>query len=225
MRDPFVAWLAALSLIAIAYVAWLGRAPHRDLERFERAHVSIQEGDLVFQDLACGPRCDLIRELTGSRYVHVGIVFGEGDARAVWEAFGPVGPTELASWRTRGVDGQIAVYRPWGAPRRALRRVRAELEMMRGRSYDPDYQWDDERIYCSELVAKAFAAAMGRTLWEPGPVDLAGHGALVARMSGGRLTSETPLVTPRALTEHPHFERVWDPLRVSDGGVASATMP
>ena len=47
---------------------------------------TIREGDLVFQDLACGMRCALIRQVTHSRYVHVGLVLMEDGERVVYDA-------------------------------------------------------------------------------------------------------------------------------------------
>ena len=66
---------------------------------------------------------------------------------------------------------------------------------MEGRPYDGDYQWDDARIYCSELVVKAWD-----TPWAtPHPIELGAYAEQVAEMTEGRLTSETLLVSPADL--------------------------
>ncbi|MEM9071713.1 MAG: YiiX/YebB-like N1pC/P60 family cysteine hydrolase [Myxococcota bacterium] len=193
---------------ALAFL-WLRSAPSRALaEREASWGTSIQEGDLVFQDLRCGRRCALIREITESNYTHVGVVLGEGGERVVWEAFGPVGPTPLAEWVRRVQDGKVAVYRPIEAPRPD--ELAAALAEMEGRPYDGLYLWDDERIYCSELIAKAYAA-LGRP-FTPRPVSLGRFRAEVERLSQGRLTEGTVMVTPVDLVRSGRFRRVRDEL-------------
>lgn len=199
-------WIVASSALVGLVAIWASGASARELVRRE-AHwgIEIRHGDLVFQDLDCGMRCELIRRVTESRYSHVGIVIVQDGERLVWEAFHPVGPTPIGEWVGRGRGDAIAVYRPRRVPAGLLTR----LETMRGRPYDGDYQWDEERIYCSELVAKAWDF----TLVEPHAVDLGAFESQVAEMTEGRLTSETLLVSPRDLVDSGHFERVVDELR------------
>ena len=211
---------AILAVVLLAFgglAAWARGQDSRELLRTEeRLGVRISAGDLVFQDLECGARCELIRQVTHSRYVHVGLVLGEGDARVVWEAFAPVGPTPLAEWVARGRSKELAVYRLEAPLRAQLPKIEAALKSMHGRPYDGDYQWDDERIYCSELVAKAVQQATGVELFAPHPSGAGAFGAqreLVAKMSGGRLTEETPLVSPVDLTRSTHVARIVDELQ------------
>lgn len=200
-----------------ALAAWAPGAPERALARRERAWgTRIRAGDLVFQDLACGLRCDLIRAVTSSPYSHVGIVLEENGERVVWEALGPVGPTPLAEWIERGRGQRVAVYRPRAPLLADLNAVAAEVRRMRGLPYDGDYQWDDDRIYCSELVAKAFERASGRVWFSPrplGPGSFGPHRATIHRMSRGRLTETTPLVAPVDLIRSAHLEPIVDELR------------
>lgn len=197
----------------LGLAAYASGSDARALAAWEEEHAAIRAGDLVFQDLECGVRCTLIREVTRSRYVHVGVVLGEGDERVVWEAFAPVGPTPLAEWVARSAGGQVALYRPRpGTVGTRLAELQPALEAMRGRPYDGDYQWDDEAIYCSELIAKAYEEVAGEPVLPPHPVDLGPHAARVAAMSEGRLTSATPMVPPVDLTRHPDLARIVDPL-------------
>ncbi len=213
MRSSFGVWLVGVFSLFLLGGAWLDGAPARELAAREAAWgVALRTGDFVFQDLACGERCDLIRDVTRSPYVHVGVVVAEGGERVVWEAYRPVGPTPLEEWVRRGVSRHVTAYRPPAdalPPRRAL--VSA-LEGLRGRPYDANYQWDEERIYCSELLYRAFAAA-GRPLPTAlRRVDLGVHEGRVRALSGGVLTSETRMVTPRDLVELPGWTRLVDEL-------------
>lgn len=202
-------WIVASFGLVFAVALWASGASARELEKREATWgIEIRHGDLVFQDLDCGMRCELIRRVTQSRYSHVGIVIADGDERVVWEAFHDVGPTPLSEWVARGRGDALAVYRPARLPHD----LEARLESMRGLPYDGDYQWDDARIYCSELVVKAWDSV----LVEPHPVELGAYEEQVARMTEGRLTSSTPLVSPRDLVDSGRFRLIVDELRSAD---------
>ncbi|MFK8000771.1 MAG: YiiX/YebB-like N1pC/P60 family cysteine hydrolase [Polyangiales bacterium] len=198
------------TVTAIAW--WSSGASNRALaDREDSWGQSIRAGDLVFQDLNCGERCELIRSVTDSPYSHVGVVVEDDGVRMVWEALAPVGPVPLSEWVRRGIDAEVAVYRPRPSLQVLQSSVEEAMEGMAGRSYDGDYQWDEERIYCSELVAKAYAEA-GQELIAPHSVDLGRHEERVHMLSGGRLTSETLMVTPADLARSEFFVRVVDEL-------------
>lgn len=208
------AWFVIFPLVVVAGVVYLAEtADARALTSRETAWgQTIEAGDIVFQDLSCGERCALIREVTRSRYAHVGVVVEVDGERSVWEALGPVGPVPLEVWVARGVEGRVAVYRPTRALAAHRSQVEAAMRVYAGRPYDRDYQWDEARIYCSELVAKAYRDTLGHALFTPHTVSLGRFDARVAELSGGRLTSRTLMVTPRDLTEGGHFVRVVDEL-------------
>lgn len=201
-----------VAIVAFA-IGFFETLPARELAARERQFESpIRPGDLVFQDLDCGERCALIRRITGSRYTHVGIVLDEDGERMVWEAFGPVGPTPLEDWVGRGIDRSIAVYRPRAELATRQERLAAAVRVFRDRPYDADYQWDDERIYCSELVAKAYRAALGHEVFVPRPVELGVDEARIAALSHGRFGRATRLVSPADLVRSGDFERIVDEL-------------
>lgn len=212
-------WIVGAAAFVGLFLFWVSGTAARALDEREVAWgVSIREGDLVFQDLACGERCQLIRDITDSPYSHVGVVQEEKGERVVWEAYGPVGPTPLSEWVRRGREQAVAIYRPTAALGAHTPRLLAAVETMAGRPYDGLYLWDDERIYCSELIAKAYAAALSADLFEtlelqPHAVDLGPHAARVAQLSDGLLTEETLMVTPVDLVRSPGFERVVDELQ------------
>lgn len=214
MRFAILAPLGTLAIVAI-----IGRlasgAPARELADREEAFGAIRPFDLVFQDLDCGERCALIRRFTRSRYTHVGIVLEDQGERRVYEALGPVGAVPLEDWVRRGIGGAIAVYRPNRELAERLEQVGVEVRRMVGRPYDADYQWDDERIYCSEVVAKAYRSAFGRDVFPPHTVDLGDDAARVAALSHGRFLPTTQLVSPADLARSDAFDRVVDELEPS----------
>jgi hypothetical protein len=203
-------------IMGAGFVAWVKTEPARFLRAREQAWgVRIQPGDIVFQDIDCGARCQLIRDVTRSRYAHVGLVLEEHGERAVWEAFEPVGPTALAEWVSRGIDGKVAVYRLSPELLSQLPAIAREVRAMRGLPYDGNYQWDDGSIYCSELVEKAVERGTGRSLATPhpsGPGSFGGSVSRISAMTGGRLSETTPLVSPKDLALSPHLSRLVDEL-------------
>lgn len=206
--------VGALVALATAFLV-VARAPTMVLEQRQRdwGH-PIQEGDILFQDLDCGLRCSLIREVTGSRYTHVGIVLNEQGALRVWEAFEAVGPVDLVDWVHRGIKERVAIYRLRAPLADQLPRIADAVRSLRGHPYDPDYQWDDERIYCSELIAKAANQVAGRPLFAPRPIGALGpHSDVIKRMSQGRLTEATVMVAPVDLVRSPLLQRIVDELQ------------
>jgi hypothetical protein len=203
-------------MVAIAVLGTAGwfisTAPARVLEARQRGWgVRFQEGDLIFQDLDCGTRCALIREVTESHYTHVGIVLRERETLKVWEAYEPVGPTDLVEWVRRGIGERVAIYRL--RPGVSIAALAAAVRGFAGRPYDGDYQWDDERIYCSELIAKAVNQAQGTQMFEPTPIgSLGAHTETIRRMSHGRLTEQTLMVSPVALVRSPILVKLVDEL-------------
>jgi hypothetical protein len=128
---------------------------------------SVQDGDIVFQTSASSQSA-AIQKATRSPWSHMGIIFFRDGAPFVYEAVEPVKATPLAKWVTRGVGGRAVVKRLKDAATAltpdALRALRRETERMFGRHYDLAFGWSDDRIYCSELVWKAYDRALGRRI-------------------------------------------------------------
>lgn len=77
----------------------------------------------------------------------------------VYEAVQPVKLTPLSAWTARGRNGHFVVKRLRDVSLltpAVLTRMRRVGKRFRGRSYDLYFEWNDERIYCSELVWKVY---------------------------------------------------------------------
>ena len=127
----------------------------------------VRDGDVVFQTSRSAQSL-AIQRATRSPWSHMGIVFLRGGEPWVVEAVEPVKATPLASWIARGEGGRVAVKRLRDADRAltpaAVAALRREAERFLGRHYDLAFGWSDERVYCSELVWKAYERALGRKL-------------------------------------------------------------
>lgn len=124
---------------------------------------SLKTGDFIFQDIDCGPMCDAIEAVTpayqGEHFSHIGIIFIRNRKVMVLEAIGegvhltPIlqvlkrsaNPTyigRLQSKDTLLIGGMIHF---------GLKQI--------GLPYDDDFQYNNGKYYCSELVYDACKTA------------------------------------------------------------------
>ena len=125
----------------------------------------VQSGDLLFQDLDCGPLCDAIEKVThgykGRSFSHIGLVYVRNDSAYVVEAVGKdVHLTPLTSFLSRSTDSS-------GKPKVMQGRLKEEhrhliepaiafaLKQL-GVPYDDAFIYDNGSYYCSELIYDAF---------------------------------------------------------------------
>jgi hypothetical protein len=116
----------------------------------------LQEGDIVFSSSAFGQGAAIIAA-TASPYTHCGIVFKKDGKLMVLEAVQPVGVTTLKDFMSRGKPEIFTARRlKAGVTQENLQKARAWAEAQIGRNYDVQFRWDDEKLYCSELVWKIY---------------------------------------------------------------------
>src|SRR4051812_36892029 len=127
----------------------------------------VREGDLVFQT-SRSTQSEAIRFATSSPWSHVGVVMLERGKPVVLEAAQTVRTTPLAQFLARGEEGRYVVLRLANADSALTPETIAWLHDVGrsylGRPYDLKFRWDDESLYCSELVHKLFSGAAGLRL-------------------------------------------------------------
>jgi hypothetical protein len=131
--------------------------------RYER----LPTGDIVFQELG-GEQGRAVRAATGSPFTHCGVVFEQDGTLYVLEAIQPVSVVTLDSFRRRSKVFHARRLKNRSSLNKenlnkALRWGQGQL----GKNYDPLFQWDDENLYCSELVWKIFEKAAEVKLCTP----------------------------------------------------------
>jgi len=167
-----------------------------------------QEGDLVFQSLAHNDVIDAIEGCSNSPYSHCGIVINTVLGWAVLEAVGPVKQGPLNRWIEQGRDRKFAVFRLKAKHRPKIPNMIAEARKFVGLPYDIQYELDDEKIYCSELIYTAWLAATGEkmgTLVKLGDLNWKPHEPVI-RAIAGNLPLERLMITPRDLASATQLE-------------------
>ena len=161
----------------------------------------VQEGDLVFQQMS-GVLMDVVVDVMQNPYTHCGIVVRKPEGYYVLEAVGPVKETPFDLWVAQGVGQKIAVARLKSQFRPLVEEMIREGRSFIGRPYDPRYRWDDEHIYCSELIYKSFQRSSGLILadfvklkdlhWKK-------YEAFIRNLDGGNLPLERAMILPISL--------------------------
>lgn len=141
----------SLFILGISYNSWA------QIERPE-----LIEGDLVFQDLDCGPLCDAIEAVTegfgGRDFSHVAIIVKiNGELKAV-EAIGSyVKSTSIDSLFLRCPNPNKYLAMRLIPEYKYLIKHASEYAISTiGKAYDNRFIMDNDSLYCSELIYHAF---------------------------------------------------------------------
>ncbi|MDA3613756.1 YiiX/YebB-like N1pC/P60 family cysteine hydrolase [Polluticaenibacter yanchengensis] len=121
---------------------------------------ALKSGDIIFQNLDCGPTCDAIEAVTRSyknmSFSHIGLIVKQNDSLKVIEAIGSkVQYTDLYQFMSRTKNAH-AIARPKTNKKfdleKALRFANAQV----GVPYDDEFIYNNNKYYCSELIYDAF---------------------------------------------------------------------
>lgn len=182
-----------------AYVAYWNYAP--------------REGDILFQSLPPSRLVSAIEGATASSFSHCGIVSRQGGQWLVYEAYRGVQTTPLREFVFRGRNHGFAVYRLKDAHQQCIPATITHVQSYLGRPYDVRYRMDDDAIYCSELIYKAYRDAssgellghldrLGDLNWRP-------YESTIRHYEGGQLPLDREMITPKAMALAPQLELVY----------------
>jgi hypothetical protein len=165
----------------------------------------LEEGDIIFQT-SMSSQSRAVQLATHSRYSHVGIVYvGKGGSH-VYEAAEKVKLTPIREWISTGEKGGFVIKRLKkhdSLSQDRLKKMKNTGEKFRGKSYDLYFEWDDSRIYCSELVYKVYKGGgieLGK-LQKIKDFDLS-HPAVKKKMNerfGEEIPYEETVISPDAI--------------------------
>lgn len=118
----------------------------------------IQSGDILFQTTK-NEQTAAIMISTGSFITHMGVAErGEDGEVRVIETGSTVKAVPLIDWVHKGQMGRISVKRMKDVDERFGKKIASSAKIFSGRKYDPYFSMDDQKLYCSELVYKAYKA-------------------------------------------------------------------
>ena len=123
-------------------------------------YTSLKAGDIIFQNLDCGPTCDAIEAVTTSykkmSFSHIGLIVKQNDSLKVIEAIGSkVQYTDLYKFMSRTKNAH-AIARPKANKKFDLQKALAFANAQIGVPYDDEFIYNNNKYYCSELIYDAF---------------------------------------------------------------------
>lgn len=177
----------------------------------------IQNGDIIFQISKSG-QSKAIQIATHSRYSHMGIIYQKDDKTYVLEAVQPVKLTPLDKWIERGENKHFVVKRIKNAKNILTPAVQKEMEKIGksfiGKKYDLQFNWSDERMYCSELVWKIYKRAANV---EIGKLETLkdfnlSHKTVKQKLTeryGNNIPMDEPVISPAAMFDSPKLITIY----------------
>jgi len=116
---------------------------------------SYKNGDIIFQT-STSRQSQLLETTTNSKYTHVGIIVKDSNKFYVAEASSKVKITPLDKFIAKGKDHKYMVLRSDEVNETKFSKMKSFVKKFLGKNYDLKFQWDDDEMYCSELVWKAY---------------------------------------------------------------------
>jgi len=129
----------------------------------------LRRGDILFQDLDCGELCEAIEKVTtgykGADLSHIGIVAknARGDLVVIEATADGVKSTPIDSFLNRSRDKsgrpKVLAGRLNSSFQHLIPEAVKQARLLIGKSYDKQFEIDDDEYYCSELIYYIFLKA------------------------------------------------------------------
>lgn len=159
-------------------------------------------GDILIQSFPNSPLTKAIESCTGSVYSHCSIVINTGDVPKVFEAVGPVKETTMKDWIGNGRNGNFMALRLKDKYTAGIPKFIESAMKFKGRPYDMHMDMDDQKIYCSELIYKAFKSAFEEEIGVPqklSELNWKPNEKFIRLIEKGNLPLERYMITPLAI--------------------------
>jgi hypothetical protein len=166
----------------------------------------LETGDIIVIDVG-GELAEVVRAMTHSTYSHCGIVKVTDDGPMVIEGVDPARIIPFDEYMGQANGGYYVQLRVNDVPPERMEAVIAEAESFVGKPYDYQFEWDDAKIYCSELIYKAYqrgAGIMVGSRHKIGDLDWKPYEEYIRKQAGGELPLDRSLITPAELVRSPY---------------------
>lgn len=176
----------------------------------------LETGDIVFIQSRSKEATSLGAAMKG-KYNHVGIVFVNSDGPQVIAAEDSLRQLPYDKFIRKHGATRIAFKRLTDASKLTkenLRPMQIFSFSARGNGYDFAFAWDDDKLYSSEYVHKAFGKVEGVDLGTKVTLESLGLSdelaKKLAKKSGAELDPKTEVVTPMSIFEDEDLKTVWE---------------
>lgn len=214
MKNIVILIGAALALLIVLQSSdFISAKTISSIKQKSAARPELMEGDIIFQS-SVSDQCLAIQLATHSKYSHVGMLTKKNGAWMVFEAVQPVCLTPLNDFIARGEKKHYVIKRlkegTFGGSACLAEYQKKNL----GKDYDAFFGWGDDKLYCSELVWKAYKECCAK---EPGKLekikdlDLS-HPVVKAKLTeryGAEIPYEEKVITPGAMFESEILKEVY----------------
>lgn len=165
------------------------------------------DGDIIFQT-SLSDQSKAVQAATHSPYSHMGIVYLKNGKPFVFEASKTVKLTPLNEWVKRGKSSKYVVKRIINSDSvfsdANLVKMKIAGDKFAGKPYDLYFEWNDDHIYCSELVWKIFKNAIGIEIVELNKLkafDLSNHEVkkIIAKRYGNDIPLNEVVISPESM--------------------------
>ncbi|MEO8149042.1 MAG: YiiX family permuted papain-like enzyme [Bacteroidia bacterium] len=130
----------------------------------------LKTGDIIFQT-SHSKTAAAIELATHSKFSHVGMVLNDNGKLYVLEAVQPVSITPIQEFIERGEKSYYEVKRLKNADEKFTPQLQQQLikkgKTFKGLNYDFAFSWNDNELYCSELVYKMYKEILNTELAKP----------------------------------------------------------
>ncbi len=184
----------------------------------EKQTAIYQNGDIIFQT-SQSAQCTAVKIATRSIYSHCGMIYIEKNKVYVYEAVGPVKFTPFNEWIQHGKGSDYVVRRLKDAKTVltpiVFAKMKAAGDKYNGKPYDIYFGWEDDKIYCSELVWKMYKQGAGieiGKLQKLKEFDLSHKQvqAILKERYGDNIPMEEIVISPQSIFESDLLETVKD---------------
>lgn len=204
--------LSTLQLVASA-------ANMKEVQSAAVIESQLRDGDIIFIKSKSSQSAAL-REATNSQWTHMGVMVGERGRWFVNEASSTVKLTPVKDFISSSAQNHFIVrrVRPEVSEMNAsdVRKLKVALSSFFGKSYDRYFEWSNSKIYCSELVFKAYYESLNIQIGSIQKLkELTLNGPAVKKLIQDRIVNEgrelnidEPIVTPVSMLNSGHLKTI-----------------